>query len=58
VPLVVTHQDDPNETRWYGSVFDFANQKRLRVVTDLPTDVGNPDLIFSFYYRNMLRCRC
>jgi methionyl-tRNA formyltransferase len=23
-------------------------------VTDLPTDVGNPDLIFSFYYRSML----
>jgi len=54
VPLVVTHQDEPNEARWYGSVFDFSKQKRLRVVTDLPTDVGNPDLIFSFYYRNML----
>jgi methionyl-tRNA formyltransferase len=54
VPLVVTHQDDPNETRWYASLFDFAKQKNLRVVTELPTDVGDPDLIFSFYYRSML----
>ncbi|HUQ25237.1 MAG TPA: formyltransferase [Burkholderiales bacterium] len=54
VPLVVTHRDDPNETRWYASLFDFARQKGLRVVTDPPMDVGHPDLIFSFYYRNML----
>jgi len=54
VPLVVTHKDDPHETRWYASLFDFATRKGLRVVTDLPDDVGDPDLIFSFYYRNML----
>jgi len=54
VPLVVTHQDDPHETRWYASLFDFAKQKGLRVVTEPPADVGSPDLIFSFYYRSML----
>ena len=54
MPLVVTHQDDPNETRWYGSLFDFAKKKGLRVLTDPPADVGAPDLIFSFYYRSML----
>ena len=54
VTLVVTHRDDPDETRWYASLFDFAQAKRLPVVTDPPADVGNPDLIFSFYYRNML----
>ena len=54
MPLVVTHRDDPGETRWYGSLFDFAKQKGLGVVTDAPTDVGSPDLIFSFYYRSML----
>jgi methionyl-tRNA formyltransferase len=54
VPLVVTHQDDPSETRWYASLFDFAEQKGLRVVTDPPTDIGKPDLLFSLYYRNML----
>ena len=54
MPLVVTHQDDPDETRWYASLFDFAKRKGLRVVTDPPMDVGNADLIFSFYYRSML----
>jgi methionyl-tRNA formyltransferase len=54
VPLVVTHRDDPSETRWYASLLDFATQKGLRVVTDPPEDVGDPDLIFSFYYRSML----
>ena len=24
VELVVTHQDDPNENRWYGSLAEFA----------------------------------
>jgi methionyl-tRNA formyltransferase len=54
VPLVVTHPDDPAETRWYASLFDFARQRGLRVATDQPTDAGSPDLIFSFYYRSML----
>jgi methionyl-tRNA formyltransferase len=54
VRLVVTHRDDPNEARWYASLFDFASARGLPVVTDLPADVGSPDLIFSFYYRNML----
>ena len=54
MPLVVTHKDDPDEARWYASLFDFARQKGLRVLTDPPADVGNPDLIFSFYYRSML----
>jgi methionyl-tRNA formyltransferase len=57
VPLVVTHVDDPNETRWYASLLDFARQKNLKVLADPPMatlDVGQPDLIFSFYYRSML----
>ena len=57
MPLVVTHKDDPNETRWYGSLFDFAKSKQLRVLADPSIDsldVGHPDLIFSFYYRSML----
>jgi len=57
VPLVVTHRDDPNEARWYASLFDFAASKNLRVLADpaIETlDVGKPDLIFSFYYRSML----
>jgi methionyl-tRNA formyltransferase len=57
VPLVVTHKDDPNETRWYGSLFDFCRGKNLRVLADpeIETlDIGSPDLVFSFYYRSML----
>ncbi|HWI39692.1 MAG TPA: formyltransferase [Burkholderiales bacterium] len=57
VPLVVTHKDDPNETRWYGSLFDFSRERHLHVLADPPIDtldVGAPDLIFSFYYRSML----
>ena len=57
VPLVVTHQDDPNEARWYASLFDFSRKNNLRVLADpaLATlDIGNPGLIFSFYYRSML----
>jgi methionyl-tRNA formyltransferase len=57
VPLVVTHKDDPNETRWYSSLFDFAKKKNLGVLADpsIETlDIGYPDLIFSFYYRSML----
>ncbi|HET7670591.1 MAG TPA: formyltransferase [Burkholderiales bacterium] len=61
VPLVVTHQDDPNETRWYASLFDFARERGLRVLADPPADAlerevaqAKPDLVFSFYYRSML----
>jgi len=57
VPLVVTHRDDPNEARWYASLYDFSRERKLRVLADPPIeslDVGEPDLIFSFYYRSML----
>ena len=57
MPLVVTHKDDPNETRWYASLYDFAQSKNLRVLADPPIeslDIGTPDLVFSFYYRSML----
>ena len=59
VPLVVTHKDDPNEARWYASLFDFATSKKLHVLADPPAgvldrEIQKPDLIFSFYYRSML----
>jgi methionyl-tRNA formyltransferase len=61
VPLVVTHQDDPNETRWYASLFDSSRDRGLAVLADPASDVIenkvsaiSPDLIFSFYYRSML----
>jgi methionyl-tRNA formyltransferase len=63
VQLVVTHEDDPKETRWYDSVADVAERYRLHciapasgsdpaVLTALTT--SPPDFIFSFYYRQLL----
>jgi len=61
VPLVVTHRDDPNENRWYGSLFDYSRDRGLAVLADPPLALVEekifqikPDLIFSFYYRSML----
>ncbi len=63
VPLVVTHEDDPNEQRWFASVAEVARGAGARVVT--PADPAEPsllaelarlkpDFVFSFYYRRML----
>jgi len=53
--------DDPGETRWYASLFDFSKSKTLRVLADpspetMEKEVAKirPDLIFSLYYRSML----
>ncbi len=63
VALVVTHEDNPSENIWFGSVAAVAAEHGIEVVT--PADPnGNelraavrraqPDFIFSFYYRHML----
>jgi methionyl-tRNA formyltransferase len=63
IPLVVSHEDDPNEQRWFASVAEVARGAGSRVVT--PADPGEPalvrelealrpDFVFSFYYRRML----
>src|SRR5579872_5137583 len=66
VPLVVTHQDDPGENVWFGSVRKLAELHRLPVITpedpntdDLATRIEGlkPDFLFSFYYRFMLKER-
>ncbi|TFW10278.1 formyltransferase [Oxalobacteraceae bacterium OM1] len=63
VSLVVTHQDNPNETIWFESVADVCKEHGIRAITpddpkapELLTDVkaAKPDIIFSFYYRHML----
>lgn len=64
IPLVVTHQDNPNETIWFDSVAKLAALHDIPVIT--PDDPNapeiveqiralQPDFIFSFYYRNMLK---
>lgn len=63
VPLVVSHEDDPKEQIWFGSVKKLAQTHGIPVVT--PTDPNQedltrkvaalkPDFLFSFYYRYML----
>jgi len=64
VALVVTHQDNPNETIWFDSVQKLAELHDIPVIT--PDDPNTPevvdriralqpDFIFSFYYRLMLK---
>jgi len=64
VPLVVTHEDDPSETRWFGSVADTAADYGIETIApadpNAPEIVARvaacrPDFLFSFYYRAMLK---
>ena len=62
VKLVVTHEDDPAENRWYPSFAEFGKQHDLPVITPATADdrllyrlhALAPDFIFSFYYRQLL----
>jgi methionyl-tRNA formyltransferase len=63
VDLVVTHQDDPNENVWFGSVAKFCQEKSIPYITPSATELVDlapklqalsPDYIFSFYYRYMI----
>ncbi|MEI6000615.1 formyltransferase [Paraburkholderia bengalensis] len=63
VALVVTHEDNPAENIWFGSVASVAAEHGISVVTPAdPTSAelralvvnAQPDFIFSFYYRHML----
>ena len=63
VPLVVTHEDDPHERRWFASVAATARAAGSRVLApEDPSDPAlarelvavKPDFVFSFYYRRML----
>ncbi|MDD5241491.1 MAG: formyltransferase [Sulfuricella sp.] len=64
IPLVVTHTDNPNENIWFDSVAKLATLHDIPLIT--PDDPNTaeiiaqiqalqPDFIFSFYYRNMLK---
>ncbi len=64
ISLLFTHADDPGESQWFGSVRKLAAEHGIRVET--PDDVNtpewvaegrraNPDFLFSFYYRYMLK---
>ena len=64
VPLVVTHEDNPQETIWFESVAVLARLHDIPVITPEDPNVADvaariaglrPDFLFSFYYRLMLK---
>jgi methionyl-tRNA formyltransferase len=64
IPLVVTHADDPGESIWFESVARTATELRVPVITPVDPNVPDvvaqiaacqPDFVFSFYYRQMLK---
>ena len=63
IATVFTHEDDPDENCWFGSVKNWAQKKNIAVYTteevNSPQWIAkiaaiNPDIIFSFYYRKMI----
>lgn len=63
VALVLTHEDDSTENRWYGSVAELAASHGIPVATPRDPNVERwieaipqlrPDFLFSFYYRKLL----
>ncbi|QWE12944.1 formyltransferase [Polynucleobacter sp. AP-Titi-500A-B4] len=63
VDLVVTHEDDPNENVWFGSVAKLCQAKGISFITPSASELNDltpklaalsPDYIFSFYYRHMI----
>ncbi len=63
IAAVFTHEDDPGENCWFGSVQNLASKMKVPLCTT--EDVNNlqwvekirtikPDVIFSFYYRKMI----
>ena len=64
VEAVFTHKDDPHENIWFDSVAKLAASRNIPVFA--PDDINhplwihrirqmNPDIIFSFYYRNLVK---
>lgn len=63
VDLVITHQDDPNENVWFGSVAKLCEQQQIPYITPDANQLMGlvpqiqklaPDYLFSFYYRYMI----
>ena len=64
VSAVFTHKDNPNENTWFRSVAELAAMRGIPVFS--PDDINHPlivakiksfqpDVIFSFYYRNLVK---
>ncbi|MFZ2853245.1 MAG: formyltransferase [Rhodocyclaceae bacterium] len=64
IPLLLTHRDNPAENIWFDSVAEIAARYDIPTITpDDPNTpeviaqiaAAQPDFIFSFYYRHMLK---
>jgi UDP-4-amino-4-deoxy-L-arabinose formyltransferase / UDP-glucuronic acid dehydrogenase (UDP-4-keto-hexauronic acid decarboxylating) len=66
ITAVFTHEDDPGETLWFGSVARCAKEFGLRVYA--PAQINDPEwvqmiracepeILFSFYYRKLFSAR-
>ena len=64
IAAVFTHKDDQNENVWFNSVAELAASKNIPVFA--PESINHPlwvrkieeykpDIIFSFYYRNIIK---
>jgi methionyl-tRNA formyltransferase len=63
IDLVVTHQDDPNENVWFGSVAKLCEEQKIPCIAPNANQLIGlipqiqklaPDYLFSFYYRHMI----
>lgn len=63
IAAVFTHEDDPGENCWFGSVKQWAQEQGIKVFTTEEVNSSEwidkiaeiqPDAIFSFYYRKMI----
>jgi len=63
VDLVVTHEDDPKENVWFGSVAKLCQEREIPYITPSANELSTlipklqqiaPDYLFSFYYRHMI----
>jgi len=63
IAAIFTHEDDPGENCWFGSVKDWAIRHKISFYTTENINSAewiekiaslNPDVLFSFYYRKMI----
>ncbi len=63
INLVLTHQDDPHENVWFGSVAKLCETQKIPYLTPSAKELVGlipriqklaPDYLFSFYYRHMI----
>lgn len=63
IAAIFTHEDDPHENCWFGSVTDWAKKHNIPHYTTESINAQEwidkvaslkPDILFSFYYRKMI----